>query len=94
MNTKHVLAILAAAILLGTGPAGAGSAQNIDPFYLRSLKEGEAHFQAKRFSQAAESLELAAFGLTSGQDQLARARVLLALAYGRLNESGKAEQYL
>lgn len=87
------------AALLGMGlflqapalPRAGYGGQAIDPFYLKSLKEGETQFQAKRYKEASDCFEIAAFGLHSKKDDLARTRVLLALCYAYLNDSAKSE---
>ncbi len=97
MNTKGIFGALLGLILLLPGPAASGYAafgQAIDPFYLKSLKDGESQLLAKRYKEASESLEIAAFGLHAKKDALARARVYLALCYAYMNESAKAEQNL
>ncbi len=97
MNTKVLLTAFLGLILLLPAPAAPGAAgcgQSIDPFYLQSLKDGELKFQAKRYKEASESLEIAAFGLHAKKDAFARTRVFLGLCYAHLNESAKAEQNL
>jgi tetratricopeptide (TPR) repeat protein len=97
MNTKRFIAacLLLALFVLGlTATRAESRGQNIDPFYLQSLKMGESLFLAKRYKEASESLEIAAFGLASKKDGLARTRVWLALCYTYLNERVKAEQNL
>jgi len=94
MNMKAVFAALLGMGLFLQAPAlpraGYGG-QAIDPFYLKSLKEGETQFQAKRYKEASDCFEIAAFGLHSKKDDLARTRVLLALCYAYLNDSAKSE---
>ena len=90
------------AALLGLGlflqtpalPRAVYGGQAVDPFYMKSLKEGEAQFQAKRYKEASDCLEIAAFGLHSKKDELARIHVFLALCYAYLNDSAKSEQNL
>jgi hypothetical protein len=92
MNTKRAFASLVLSALLWPGLAAAAAAvQNIDPFYLQSLKDGESLYRGKRYREAADSLEIAAFGLNAKKDALARTRVFLALSYAYLNDSIKAE---
>jgi tetratricopeptide (TPR) repeat protein len=97
MNTKHAIAVSLLGALLVSRPAMAAvpsPGQNVDPFYLKSLREGESQFQAKHYKEASESLEIAAFGLSAKKDALGRTRVWLALCYTYLNERAKAEQNL
>jgi tetratricopeptide (TPR) repeat protein len=84
--------LLAAAAAVGA--LSVFARQEIDPFYLKSLREGEALFQAGRYGEAARSFEMAAFGLFQRKDALARSRVFLWLCYARLNDRPKAEQNL
>ncbi len=97
MNTKRIFGAFMGLVLLLPGSAASKTAdfgQAIDPFYLKSLKDGETQFQTKRYKEALESLEIAAFGLHANKDALARTRIYLGLCYAYLNESAKAEQNL
>jgi hypothetical protein len=95
MNKKDpgpIAALLAVLCFGAVLEAAANGRQNTDPFYLKSLKDGESFYQAKRYKEAADSLEIAAFGLFGNKDALARARVFLGLSYAGLNERAKAER--
>jgi tetratricopeptide (TPR) repeat protein len=95
VNMKAVFAALLGLGLSLQAPALPRSGfcgQAIDPFYLKSLKEGESQFQAKHYKEASDCLEIAAFGLHSKKDDLARTHVFLALCYAYLNDSAKSEQ--
>lgn len=97
MKRKYFQAVLILAVLAGMLPLPAENApgrQNTDPFYIKSLRDGETLYQARRYKEAAESLEIAAFGLFSRKDTLARTRVYLTLCYAYLNDRAKAEQNL
>jgi tetratricopeptide (TPR) repeat protein len=86
-----ILALIAAACLRLSGPL---SGQEVDPFYLKALADGEVFFQAKSYGQAVSCLEVAAFGLTPQPGALGKARLLLGLCYAYLNDSAKTESYL
>jgi tetratricopeptide (TPR) repeat protein len=93
---KRTRLIVAAAILttILAWTALAAPRQEIDPFYLQSMKTGETLFQSRNFREAASSLEIAAFGLFSRKDLLGRVRLLLGLCHGYLNDSAKSESSL
>jgi len=93
---KRTRLIVAGAVLttILAWTALAAPRQEIDPFYLQSLKTGETLFQSRNFREAASSLEIAAFGLFSRKDLLGRARLLLGLCYGYLNDSVRSEDSL
>lgn len=70
------------------------SSQEVDPFYLKALADGESLFRAKSFSAAVSRLEIAAFGLYAQPAALGKARLLLGLSYAYLNDPAKTESYL
>ena len=83
--------LLAAAILFG---ARAANAQDVDPFYLKTLKDGESLILAQKYLEAVQSLEIAAFGLHARPDLVVKAQAYLALGYSRLNEKARFEAAL
>ncbi len=90
-NRNHGRLALCLAFLSGTM---AWAAQEIDPFYLQSLKDGEAFFAERNFRDAAVRFDIAAFGLSQKKDTLGRVRVFLALCYDYLGDGVKAEENL
>lgn len=88
----HVVAAILTTVLAGT--AFGSPRQDIDPFYLQSLKTGETLFRSGNFREATSSLEIAAFGLFSKKDLLGRTRLLLGLCHGYLNDNASSEASL
>jgi len=70
------------------------AAQEIDPFYLQSLKDGEALFAERNYRDAAVRFDIAAFGLSQKKETLGRVRVFQALCYDYIGDRSKAEESL
>jgi len=68
--------------------------QQIDPFYLKLLKDGENSFLAKNYKDAIKELEIAAFGLHNEKKLLGKTYIYLALSYYYLKDKEKLERYL
>jgi tetratricopeptide (TPR) repeat protein len=88
---RLILALIAAAGLRLAGPL---AGQEVDPFYLKALADGEVLFKAKSYSLAVPRLEAAAFGLYAQPAALGKARLLLGLSHAYLNHSALTESYL
>jgi len=68
--------------------------QEIDPFYLNLLNQGEKSFSAGNYKQAIKELEIAAFGLLEENLLRAKAYVYLGLSYYNLRDLAKSKKYL
>lgn len=68
--------------------------QQIDPFYLRLLQQGEESFRSRNYMDAATELEIAAFGLYPEKRLLGKACVYLSLCHYYLNNMDESEKYL
>jgi tetratricopeptide (TPR) repeat protein len=68
--------------------------QAVDPFYLARLEAAASLYEARRYDEAIKELEVAAFGLSSRKDHLARVQVLKALCYAKMGEKAKAAECL
>lgn len=68
--------------------------QEIDPFYLKLLREGEKSFLNKNYKVAIEELEIAMFGLHGDKNLLAKAYIYIILSYRSLKDVGKCEEYI
>jgi tetratricopeptide (TPR) repeat protein len=68
--------------------------QQIDPFYLKLLKDGENSFQARNYKEAIKELEIAAFGLHKEKKLAGKAYAYLSLSQYYLKDKEKCEQYL
>jgi tetratricopeptide (TPR) repeat protein len=80
---------VAACVLALALTASAASAREADPFYLGLLREGIAELQRGESSDAAQSLQIACFGLLEEPKLLAEGLTHLGLAQAKLND-GKA----
>lgn len=81
-----ICSLVLAIVTLAPSPAPAREA---DPFYLGLLREGIAELQRGESSDAAQSLQIACFGLLEEPKLLAEGLTHLALAQAKLND-GKA----
>jgi tetratricopeptide (TPR) repeat protein len=61
---------------------------------MRCLSEGETLLQSKQYRPAADSFEIAVFGLAAWKEQQARARAGLGLAFYFLNDRLRSEEAL
>lgn len=68
--------------------------QEIDPFYLKLLNEGEKSYLEKNYRGAVKDLEITIFGLHGQKKLLGKAYVYLSLSYRHLNNREKCEEYL
>jgi len=68
--------------------------QQIDPFYLRLLKDGEKQLLSQNYREATRSLEIAAFGLPPEKQLRAKAYVYMSLAQYYLKNYEECEKYL
>jgi len=68
--------------------------QEIDPFYLKLLREGEKSFLNRNYKVAVEELEIAMFGLHGNKNLLAKAYIYIILSYRYLKNVGKCEEYV
>jgi len=70
------------------------SAQKIDPFYLKLLKDGENSYLTHNYKDAAKELEVAVFGLYQHKSLAGKAYIYLGLCYSHLNDQKRSEQCL
>lgn len=87
-------AFVAAAVFLSAGTVWLKAGQEVDPFYLKALRNGETFYQAKNFKDAAKSFEIAMFGLHATKDALAKASAYLGLCCSNLGDQSGAERNL
>jgi len=72
--------------------AALASFQQVDPFYLKAMADGEKAFAAGDFQSAAQSFEIAAFGLYSDKNALAKAWAYLCVAVYKAGQMEKSRE--
>jgi tetratricopeptide (TPR) repeat protein len=84
-------------LILASFSSALASVQQVDPFYLKAMADGEKAFAAGDFQSAAQSFEIAAFGLYNDKNALTKAWAYLCLAHykaGQIEKSHEAAQKL
>jgi len=88
-----VIAFSAAAVWGRGHPAdGPRSVQSVNPFYLNRLESGEALIEARQWEEALKEFEVAAFGLASRRDLLAKTYLLMGLCLAKLGSRESAAE--
>jgi len=89
------LAFFGSMLVLGATALGAQTAPRPeDPFYLKSLSDGEQSFHAQNYQEAARSLKVAIFGLGADKTLQGKALGYLCLSYFNLKDDAKAKECL
>lgn len=68
--------------------------QDVDPFYLKRLREGEKSFLAQNYKEASKELEIAAFGLQREKKLKAKALIYLSMCHYYLKDMERSEKYM
>jgi TolA-binding protein len=68
--------------------------QEVDPFYLKLLAQGEKSLLAKNYREAIKELEIAAFGLHKEEKLKAKALVYMSMSYYYLKDMENCEKYM
>lgn len=69
-------------------------AQEVDPFYLKPLQEGERLYLAGDYLDAVKRLEIAEFGLMGTPENHGKACIYLSLCFYHLQELERSESFL
>ena len=67
--------------------------QEVDPFYLNLLNQGEKSLLESSYRKAIDELEIAVFGLTNETRLEAKAYVYMSLSYFHLNDLEQSKKY-
>jgi len=68
--------------------------QQSDPFYLKLLNKAQKSFLAAKYDEAAQELEIAAFGLSQDPTSQAKAFIYLGISYYYLKDMRKSASFL
>lgn len=91
LRSLCILSIIMAALLI----PGEGTllGQEVDPFYLNLLNQGEKSLLESSYRKAIDELEIAVFGLTNETRLEAKAYVYMSLSYFHLNDLEQSKKY-
>lgn len=92
---NKIIAVLFGMIFLTGGILPSlGTAQEIDPFYLKRLESGERAFAEGNYKAAIEELDIALFGIQAEKQLKAKAYVYLGMSHFYLHNNEKARTHL
>lgn len=93
-TSRQQVMIITSAIMLTIITVPCLGGQDVDPFYMKLFREGEAAFQSQKYKDSIKSLEVAVFGLSKDRALAGKADVYMALSHYHLKNFEKCGQYL
>jgi tetratricopeptide (TPR) repeat protein len=89
-----IVLLIGTIILLLPDSARPAAGQDTDPFYRKTLENGETSYLAKSYEEAVRNLEIAVFGLAKEKTLQARGYVFLALSRAALQQKDLSAENL